>query len=103
MVGVNGIRLPREAIRPEGHWDWPSPVNFQQGVKVGHMVFVGGQVSAEGKAKILHAKDLEKQTEISMHNIRTVLECYGAKMDNIVKIALRLIKRCTEFGRVRQM
>ena len=86
MLGKDGTRLQRRALRPEGHWDWPSPVNFQQGVKVGPMIFVGGQVSADPKSKILHPNDLEKQTEAAMDCISSVLSCYGAKMDDIVKI-----------------
>ena len=86
MLGTNGSRLPRIALRPEGHWDWPSAVNFQQVVKVGRMVFVGGQVSAEGQGRVKFVDDLEAQTHEIMRNIEICLHAVGAKLDDIVKM-----------------
>ena len=86
MLGIDGKKPPRRALRPEGHWDWPIPVNFQQGVKVGRMIFVGGQVACEGKAVVLHPDDLVAQTRVTMDYIRTVLAAFGAKLDDVVKV-----------------
>ena len=84
--GADGSRLPRIALRPEGHWDWPSAVNFQQVVKVGRMIYVGGQVSAQGKGEVKFADDLEAQTHEIMRNIESCLHEVGAKLDDIVKM-----------------
>jgi enamine deaminase RidA (YjgF/YER057c/UK114 family) len=86
MLGLDGSRLPRVALRPEGHWDWPIPVNFQQVVKVGRMVFVGGQVSAKGTGDVLYPNDLEAQTHEVMRDIERSLEVVGAKLDDVVKL-----------------
>jgi enamine deaminase RidA (YjgF/YER057c/UK114 family) len=86
MRGVDGARLPRVALRPEGHWDWPTPVNFQQVVKVGRMVFVGGQVSAQGAGNVLYPSDLEAQTHEVMRDIERSLAAVGAKLDDVVKL-----------------
>ena len=86
MLGTDGSRLAREAVRPEGHWDWPIPVNFQQGVKVGGVIFVGGQVCQDTKGRVVHPGDMVRQTVVTMENIRRVLEAYGAEMDDVVKV-----------------
>ena len=79
--------LPRLAVRPpDPHWDWPIPVNFQQGVKCGNVIFVGGQVDLDLKGKSLHPGDLERQTRACMDAIRTVLvreESLGGVMAEI--------------------
>ena len=86
MLATDGTRLPRIALRPEGHWDWPSPINLQQVVKVGRMIFVGGQVSAEGQGVVLYPDDLEAQTHEIMRDIDKCLAEVGAKFDDIVKM-----------------
>ena len=86
MLGTGGTRLPRIALRPEDHWDWPIPVNFQQVVKAGRMIFVGGQVAAVGQGQVLYPDDMEAQTRETMANIEKVLACVDAKMDDIVKV-----------------
>jgi enamine deaminase RidA (YjgF/YER057c/UK114 family) len=86
MLGTGGEHLEREAVCPDGHWDWPIQVNFQQGVKVGKMVFVGGQVCQDHKGKVLHARNMVRQTIVTMENIRRVLAYYGLDMDDLVKV-----------------
>ncbi|MBT5416108.1 MAG: RidA family protein [Rhodospirillaceae bacterium] len=86
MLGVNGEKLERECVRPDGHWDWPIPVNFQQGVKVGKMVFIGGQVCQDHKGVGLHKGEMVRQTVVVMENIRRTLACYGLNMDDMVKV-----------------
>ncbi|MBM3541705.1 MAG: RidA family protein [Alphaproteobacteria bacterium] len=88
MLAVDGAHLPRESVRPTDHWDWPIPVNFQQGVKCGNVIFVGGQVALDGKGqgKAEAPGDLVKQTHLVMNYIRKVLAAYGATMDDAVKV-----------------
>lgn len=86
MLGADGKPLPRTALCPEGHWDWPVPVNFQQVVRVGRLIYVGGQISARGKAEVVHPGDLEAQTHEIMRNIEATLTAVGARMADIVKL-----------------
>ena len=39
----------RKYCWPQGHWDWYQHLAFQHGVKVGPMIFVGGQVDKTSK------------------------------------------------------
>jgi enamine deaminase RidA (YjgF/YER057c/UK114 family) len=86
MIGADGHRLARTALRPEGHWDWPVPVNFQQVVKVGRLIFVGGQVSARGTAEVVHPGDLAAQVRECMDLIEVTLRAVGAELADVVKV-----------------
>ncbi|MFN0042910.1 MAG: RidA family protein [Alphaproteobacteria bacterium] len=86
MLAIDGAQLPRVAVRPTDHWDWPIAVNFQQGVKCGNLIFVGGQVALDGGGKSQFPGDMVRQTRVTMDYIGRVLEAYGAKFDDIVKV-----------------
>ena len=86
MLGLDGATLPRTPSLPEGHWDWPIPVKAQQGVRVGNMVMIGGQVSADANAMAVHPGDLEAQTRTTMDFVQRVVEDLGATMDDVVKV-----------------
>jgi enamine deaminase RidA (YjgF/YER057c/UK114 family) len=70
---------------PEGSWDWSMPVPFSQGWKVGNLLFVGGQISADEHGRTIGAGDIEVQTRNVFTNIRRVLNEVGADMHHIVK------------------
>lgn len=73
-------------IMPEGHWDWSMPVSFSQGWKVGSLVFVGGQISADQNGRTIGVGDIAVQTRNCFENIRAVLAEVGADLRNIVKL-----------------
>jgi enamine deaminase RidA (YjgF/YER057c/UK114 family) len=84
MRGVDGKRLPRSLSWPKGHWDWPMRVTFQQGVKVGRLIFLGGQYACDVQGKAQAVGDRVAQTRITMAFIRDVLEGFGASMNDLV-------------------
>ncbi|MEQ8718550.1 MAG: RidA family protein [Acidimicrobiales bacterium] len=73
-------------IMPEGHWDWSMPVSFSQGWKVGDLVFVGGQISADEHGRTIGVGDIAVQTRNCFENIRSVLAEVGADLTHIVKL-----------------
>jgi enamine deaminase RidA (YjgF/YER057c/UK114 family) len=85
MRGVDGRRLPWSLSWPKGHWDWPIRVTFQQGVKVGNMIFLGGQYACDIKGRAQAPGEREAQTRITMEFIGSVLAGFGATMDDLVK------------------
>jgi enamine deaminase RidA (YjgF/YER057c/UK114 family) len=85
MRGVDGARVPRTLSWPKGHWDWPMRVTFQQGVKVGNLIFLGGQYACDVTGKAVAADDREEQTRITMEFIRRILHEYGATLDDLVQ------------------
>ena len=84
MRGLDGAPLPRSLSWPKGHWDWPIRVTFQQGVKVGNLIFLGGQYACDVSGKAQRPGEREAQTRIAMDFIRNILEGFGASMDDLV-------------------
>jgi enamine deaminase RidA (YjgF/YER057c/UK114 family) len=88
-VAVRGESAPppaRQTSWPPGQWNWPIPVSFQQGIKIGQRIFVGGQVSADPQGRPVHPHNMEAQTRASMDHIRNILDGFGVTMDSVVKV-----------------
>ena len=73
-------------IMPKGHWNWSMPVPFSQGWKVGHLIFVGGQISTDRHGRTIAAGDIATQTRNVFEHIRRVLREAGADLKDIVKL-----------------
>jgi len=86
MRGEDGSRLPRETAWPSGHWDWPVHLPYRHGLKVGDLVFLGGQVSLNSSGAVIDPGRMPEQTETAMNNIEKVLGELGLGLENIVKI-----------------
>ena len=86
VLGEDGGPLPRQHAWPQGHWDWPVHLPYKHGVKHGHMVYVGGQVSIDSKGAVIDPGDLVTQTRTSMANIAKVLGEFGLGLDDVVKV-----------------
>ena len=69
---------------PTGHWDWSMPVTLSQGWRLGDLVVVGGQISADAKGRTVGG-DLETQTRNIMAFIGRVLDEAGADFADVVK------------------
>ncbi|MFC1508938.1 RidA family protein [Candidatus Omnitrophota bacterium] len=70
---------------------WEKDFSYAQGVKVGNMIFVAGQLSHGQKedetwdyTKVTVGENFETQFRQTLENIKTVLEHFGASMDDVV-------------------
>ena len=86
MRGLDGSRLAREGVWPTGHWDWPVHLPYRHGVKVGDLIFLGGQVSLRPDASVIDPGDVKAQTHTAMRNIQKVLQEYGLDFEHLVKV-----------------
>ena len=86
MRGEDGARLHREPAWPTGHWDWPVHLPYRHGLKVGDLVFLGGQVSLTPDARVIDPGDIEAQTHTAMQNIKRVLAEFSLDFEHLVKI-----------------
>jgi enamine deaminase RidA (YjgF/YER057c/UK114 family) len=77
---------PKRRLMPENHWDWSIPSPFSQGWRIGDLVFVGGQLSADENGDVIGRGDIEVQTRNTFENITRVLEEAGASWKDVVKI-----------------
>lgn len=76
LIQVEGIGVlgeNKQRLQPANHWDWSiSNSQFTQGWKIGNLGFIGGQISADNKAKAV-GKDLDTQTRNVFQFIRNVM------------------------------
>lgn len=77
--------MKKERLMPPDHWDWSIRVPFSQGWKVGNLVFIGGQVSLDRKARVVAAGDIEAQTHNAFHFVENVLREGGSDLADLVK------------------
>ncbi|MGE0006234.1 MAG: RidA family protein [Parvibaculaceae bacterium] len=89
LIQVEGIGVlsgDRQRLMPADHWDWSIPDNkFTQGWKAGGIVFVGGQISADAKARAV-GPDLATQTRNVFNFIRKVLQEAGLEEKDVAKL-----------------
>ena len=61
LIQVEGIGVlgdEKQRLQPAGHWDWSIPGNqFTQGWKIGRLAFIGGQISADARARAVGHED----------------------------------------------
>jgi enamine deaminase RidA (YjgF/YER057c/UK114 family) len=88
LIEVEAIAAigPKQRLMPKNHWDWSIPVPFSQGWKVGDLIFVGGQVSADGRGNPVDKGDLGAQTRNVLQFVQSVLHEAGADMKDLVKL-----------------
>lgn len=86
MRGSDGARLPRTAVWPDGHWDWPVHLPYRHGLRVGDLVFLGGQVALAPDSSVLAPGDMVEQTKIAMAYIGKVLAELDLGFSHVVKV-----------------
>lgn len=71
---------------PEGHWNWSTPLHYKHGNICKNVIHIGGQVSLDSAANVIHPGDMVAQTREAMANLSRVLAEFGATLDDVVKI-----------------
>jgi 2-iminobutanoate/2-iminopropanoate deaminase len=69
---------------------------YSQGVRVGNLVFLSGQIPLDPLSGHLVEGGIQHQTERVLENIRAVLEAAGLTFENVVKTTVYL-KNLTDF------
>ncbi|MBL8818572.1 MAG: hypothetical protein JNL58_21265 [Planctomyces sp.] len=89
LIQVEGIGVlgdDKQRLQPENHWDWSIPnTQFTQGWRIGPWAFIGGQISADNKAKAV-GSDMETQARNVFRFIRSVLAEGNLKESDVVKL-----------------
>jgi enamine deaminase RidA (YjgF/YER057c/UK114 family) len=88
ILGKDGRPAPRSTSWPDGHWDWPIKVSFEQGLKLGRMIILGGQIARAESGAAMHPGDLAKQAADCMDYIQSILAGFGASTENMVKVTV---------------
>ena len=89
LIQVEGIGVlgeNKQRLQPGNHWDWSIPnTQFTQGWRIGKLAFIGGQISADNRAKAV-GKDMETQTRNVFQFIRNVLAEGGLDESDVAKL-----------------
>ena len=86
MRSKRGKYIPRLDSWPATNWDWPIPVPYRQGIRLGRKVFLGGQVSFEPgcmNQNVVHVGDRAGQVDVTMGYIEAILAGLGASMGDL--------------------
>jgi 2-iminobutanoate/2-iminopropanoate deaminase len=69
----------------------PAPVGpYQQGVRVGNLVFTAGQIPLDPRTNTLVTGSIEDQTRCVLENLKAILEAAGTSLDRVVKTTVFL-------------
>ena len=86
IEAIAAVGVEKTRLMPKDHWDWSMPTPFSQGWRVGNLIFVGGQISADQRGRTISPGDITAQTRATFENINRVLKEAGADMTNVVKL-----------------
>ncbi|MBS7537343.1 RidA family protein [Ancylobacter lacus] len=90
-IGVatpEGLAAPRDTSWPEGIWDWPVPVSFEQGLKINDLLILGGQICANPRGEAVYPGDLAAQARNTMEWIDRILAGFGAGIGDLAKVTV---------------
>jgi 2-iminobutanoate/2-iminopropanoate deaminase len=63
---------------------------FSDAVRVGHLLFVSGQIGNAPGTTTLVPGGIAAETRQSLENVRTILEAHGSSMDDVVKCTIMM-------------
>lgn len=86
VEGIGVLGSDKQRLQPANHWDWSIPNSqFTQGWKIGNLGFIGGQISADDKARAV-GRDMETQTRNVFNFIRRTLAEGGMTESQVAKL-----------------
>ena len=64
---------------------------FSQGVRLGNLIFVSGQVAKNFKGEVVGKGDVKVQTRQCIENLKNVLEEGGSSLEKVVKVTVYVV------------
>jgi len=86
MRNSNGGAVNKSYSWPQGHWNWTTSLPYQHGNQSNALIHLGGQVSLDTDATVLHPDDIVKQTRVALDNIAKVLAEFSATLKDVIKV-----------------
>jgi 2-iminobutanoate/2-iminopropanoate deaminase len=92
--------MERKIIVPEKN----PPLNqtYSQGVQVGNLLFISGQIGFDPATKRIAEGGIQAQTRQCLENIRTIIEAAGSSMSDIIKMTV-YVARQDDFAAMNQV
>jgi 2-iminobutanoate/2-iminopropanoate deaminase len=66
------------------------PYLLSQGIRVGELLFVSGQVGIDEAGELVSLDDFDAQADQAFRNLSRVLEAGGSSLDGVVKVTIFL-------------
>ena len=67
----------------------PAPIGpYNQGVRMGDMLFISGQICIDPATGKLNNQDIQQETHQVMHNLRAILEASEMSFHHVVKTTI---------------
>ncbi len=81
----------------------PSAIGpYSQGIIVGNMVFVSGQLPIDPKTNSFASDEIKGQTKQSFENAKAILEKAGLSLENVVKTTV-FLKNLEDFAQMNEV
>lgn len=98
--------MPREVVIDPG-WKWDKDFPLAQGLKLGNLMFLSGQVALDSDGRVIGKGDLRAQTRQVFENIKLILGKAGGSLQDVVKMTTYFTcklspKRTREYFEVRR-
>ena len=77
-----------------------APYLLSQGIRVGDLLLVSGQVGIDHAGELVSLDDFETQADQAFRNLLRVLEAGGSSLDRVAKVTIFLTDMATNFPKV---
>src|SRR5262249_59592591 len=74
-----------------------APFLLSQGIRIGDLLLVSGQVGIDGEGELVSVDDFEAQADQAFRNLAAVLEAGGSSLDPVAKGTVFLTHMAAEF------
>jgi 2-iminobutanoate/2-iminopropanoate deaminase len=77
-----------------------APYLLSQGIRVGDLLLVSGQVGIDESGELVSLDDFETQADQAFRNLSKVLEAGGSSLDRVAKVTIFLTDMAANFPKV---
>jgi len=77
-----------------------APYLLSQGIRIGDLLLVSGQVGIDGDGELVSVDDFEAQADQAFRNLSNVLEAGGSSLDRVAKVTIFLTDMAANFPKV---
>ena len=77
-----------------------APYLLSQGIRVGDLLLVSGQVGIDDAGELVSLDDFETQADQAFRNLSRVLEAGGSSLDRVAKVTIFLTDMAANFPKV---
>jgi 2-iminobutanoate/2-iminopropanoate deaminase len=77
-----------------------APYLLSQGIRIGDLLFVSGQVGIDDAGELVSLDDFEVQADQAFRNLSKVLEAGGSNLDRVAKVTIFLTDMAANFPKV---